>query len=276
VARDEVIAMADLAIRKAYANTSQGQMHYRYVPGPGAPLLMYHRAPATSLSFEPMMRLMAGERALYAFDLPGYGASFPPPGAPTATDYARWMMEAIDSLRLGAFHVFAHHTGTHFATEMAAVNPDRVTSLMLNGIAYLTAEERAPLAAAVQPAPPPDAAGKYMQASFERTASLFPAFDADLYHKEMIASMQSHESRHKSFAAVWGQDYPATLKKVTCPILATCAENEHWRFCFDRVFVDRPDAKRVLLGPAKFFTPELDAPATVAAIREFLRDIERR
>jgi len=91
----------------------------------------------------------------------------------------------------------------------------------------------------------------------------------------MIGSFQSHFSRHKSFAAVWGQDYPATLKRVTCPILATCAENEFWRFCFDRVFVDRPDAKRVLLGPAKFYTPELDAPATVAAVRAFLNEVER-
>ncbi|MDX2144279.1 MAG: alpha/beta hydrolase [Rhodospirillaceae bacterium] len=261
-------------IIKAYTDTSQGQVHYRHVPGPGTPLLMYHRAPATSLSFVPMMTLMAGERPLYAFDMPGYGESFEPPGHPTAADYARWLMEAIDSLGLKTFHIFAHHTGTHFATELTVANPARVKSLMLNGIAYLTPEERAPLAVAVQAAPPPDAEGKYMAASFARTATLLPAFDADLYHAEMIASMQSHFSRHKSFAAVWGQDYPAVLKRVTCPILATCADNEHWRFCFDRVFVDRPDAKRVLLGPAKFFTPELDAPATVAAIRTFLADVE--
>ena len=114
-----------------------------------------------------------------------------------------------------------------------------------------------------------------MSAGFKLIATLLPQFDAKLYHTEMTSMMQSHWVRHYSFNAVWGQDYPATLKRVTCPILATCAEDEVWRFCFERIFEDRPDAKRALLGPAKFFTPELDAPATVAAVRAFLRDVEK-
>ena len=267
--------MATPALRKAYADTSTGQIHYRHIPGPGTALVMYHRAPATSLSFEPMMQLMAGERPLYAFDIPGFGESFEPPGNPSAADYAHWLMEAIDALGLKKVHIFAHHTGTHFATEMTVAHPARVASLMLNGIAYLTAEERAPYVANVKEPAIPEPSGEYMAGTFKMIATLLPHFDARLYHTEMVGAMQSHATRYKSFAAVWGQDYPATFKKVTCPILATCAENEVWRFCFDRVFADNPNAKRVLLGPAKFFTPELDAPATVAAIHEFLQTVEK-
>lgn len=263
-------------ILKAYADTPAGQMHYRYVPGPGLPLVMYHRAPATSVSFAPMMELMAGERALYAFDIPGFGESFVPPGAPSAADYGRWFLDALDALRLEKVHIFAHHTGTHFATEMTAANPHRVASLMLNGIAYLTPEERAENAKMVRQPAPPDAEGAYMSGDFKRIGTLLPVFDPRLYHLEMIGAMQSYGARHKSFAAVWAQDYPAALKKVRCPILATCAENEHWRFCFDRVFVDRPDAKRLVLGPQRFYTPELDAPAAVAAIRAFIKEVESR
>jgi pimeloyl-ACP methyl ester carboxylesterase len=179
----------------------------------------------------------------------------------------------LDGAGLSRVHIFAHHTGTHFATEMAGLHPDRVASLMLNGIAYLTAEERAKFAATVQPPEPPDPDGKYMAGQFARIAGLLPSFDPALFHEEMIGAFQSHFSRHKSFAAIWGQDYPAALARVRCPILATCAENEFWRPYFDRVFVARPDAKRMVLGPAKFYTPELDAPATVAAIRAFLAEI---
>lgn len=261
-------------ILKAYANTPDGQMHYRYLPGSGTPLVMYHRSPASSVSFVPMMKLMAGDRPLYAFDMPGFGESFLPLGTPTAGDYARWLLAANDALGLEKFHIFAHHTGTHFATEMAAANPARVASLMLNGIAYLTPDERIPYAATVKAAATPDPEGAYMAGGFKLIATLLPHFEADLYHAEMVGMMQSHATRHKSFAAVWGQDFPATLKRVTCPILATCAENEVWRFSFDRLFEDIPNANRALLGPAKFFTPELDAPATVAAIRAFLREVE--
>ncbi|MBL8643461.1 MAG: alpha/beta fold hydrolase [Rhodospirillaceae bacterium] len=261
-------------IVKAYAGTRQGQMHYRHVPGNGTPLVMYHRAPATSASFTAMMDLMTGDRPLYAFDMPGFGESFAPMSQPTAADYARWLLEGLDALSLHKAHIFAHHTGTHFATQMAADNPGRVASLMLNGIAYLTPEERATYAKTVQPPATPDAEGVYMSNGFKLIATLLPHFEARLYHDEMTAMMQSHWTRHYSFAAVWGQDYPAVFKRVTCPVLATCAENEMWRFCFDRVFVDKPEAKRVLLGPAKFYTPELDAPATVAAVRAFLREVE--
>ncbi|MBM3516177.1 MAG: alpha/beta hydrolase [Alphaproteobacteria bacterium] len=267
--------MASVAIKKAYADTSQGQVHYRYVHGPGTPVVFLHRAPASSVSFVNMMMLMAGERGLYAFDIPGFGMSFAPTGQPTAPDYGRWILEAIDHVGLGTFHMFLHHTGTHFGTEIAAAHPSRVKSLALNGIAYLTAEERAQHAAAVKEMPPPDAEGKYMASQFSRIAGLLPAFDPMLYHEEMIGSFLSTYARHKSFNAVWGQDYPAVLKRVTCPILATTAENEFWRFCFDRVFVDHPTAQRAVLGPAKFYTPELDAAATVAALRTFIDRVER-
>ena len=261
-------------VRKAYADTRHGQVHYRWVAGPGVPLVMYHRAPATSASFGPMMERMAGERGLYAFDLPGFGMSFAPDGTPTVADYAGWLLESLDALGLDRFHIFAHHTGTHFATEMAAAHPDRVASLMLNGIAYLTAEERAKLVADIRATAIPDPDGAYMADAFKIMASLLPEFDARLFHEEMTGIFLAHYSLNKSFGAIWRQDYPATLAKVKCPILATCAENEAWRFCFERIFADRPDAKRAVLGPAKFFTPELDAVATVAVIRRFLDGIE--
>ncbi len=261
-------------IIKGYANTSQGQVHYRHIPGNGAPLVMYHRAPATSVSFEPMLQLMAGDRPLYAFDMPGFGETFSPKAQPTPGDYARWLLEANDALGLDKFHIFAHHTGTHFATQMAADNPSRVATLMLNGIAYLTAEERATFSKTVLPPGMPDAEGAYMAGGFKLISTLLPHFDEKLFHAEMTGMMQSHWARHFSFNAVWMQDYPTTLKRVTCPVLATCAEDEVWRFAFERVFEDNPKAKRALLGPAKFFTPELDAPATVAVIRAFLREVE--
>ena len=262
-------------IKLAYADTSQGQVHYRYVHGPGTPVVFLHRAPASSASFINMMTLMAGERGLYAFDIPGFGQSFAPAGTPSAADYGAWILEAIDHIGLGRFHMFLHHTGTHFGTEIAVAHPDRVRSLALNGIAYLTADERATFAAAVKAADEPDAKGQYMAGQFERIAGLLPAFDAKLFHEEMIGSFLSHYSRHKSFAAIWNQDYPATLKRATCPILATAAENEFWRYCFDRVFVDLPTARRAVLGPAKFYTPELDAAATVSVLKIFIADVER-
>ena len=232
-------------ILKAYANTASGQVHYRWTDGPGTPLAFYHRAPATSASFIPLMQELAGERPLYSFDIPGFGESFDPPGNPTMSDFADWMLAALDVIGLDRVHIFAHHTGTHIATDMAGRYPDRVASLGLNGIAYTTAEERAQHAASMRDPVTPDEQGDYIVNTFRLIKTLFPKFDPELTPLEVIGALRSHYSRQKSFAAVWGQDYPAALKAVTCPILATCAEDDVWAPVFDRVFEDRPDAKKV-------------------------------
>ncbi len=262
------------AILKAYANTPSGQVHYRWSDGPGIPLLFYHRAPATSASFIPLMEELAGERPMYSFDIPGYGESFDPPGDPSMSDFADWMVAALDTIGLDRVHIFAHHTGTHIATDMAARYPERIVSLGLNGIAYTTADERAENLAKMKEPAKPDEEGKYLTDVHRIMKMLFPKFDPDLTPLEVIGALRSHYTRQKSFAAVWNQDYPAALKAVTCPILATCAEDDVWAPVFDRVFEDRPDAKKVWLGKAMFLTPEYDAPRTAEVIRDFLSDVE--
>ena len=262
------------AVLKAYANTPAGQIHYRQSDGLGMPLVFYHRGPATSASFIPLMEQLVGERPLYSFDIPGYGESFDPPYGSTITDFADWMLAALDAVGLEKFHIFSHHTGTHIATDMAARFPHRIVSLGLSGIAYLTDEERAQQAAKVGQPVTPDEDGNYVQNTFRIVKSLFPKFDPDLTHMELIGALQSHFTRYKAFAAVWGQDYPAALKKVTCPILATCAEDDDWAPVFDRVFNDRPDAKKVWLGKSRYLTPEYDAPRLAEVIRHFLAEVE--
>lgn len=264
--------MAD--ILKAYANTDAGQVHYRWSDGPGLPLAFYHRAPATSASFVPIMQEMAGERPLYSFDIPGFGESFDPPGNPTMSDYADWMLAALNVIGLDRVHIFAHHTGTHIATDMAARYPDRVVSLGLSGIAYTTPEERAENAKTVKPPEPYDEAGDSVMRTFNIVKSLFPKFDPDLTPLELIGGLRTHNTRYKSFSAVWAQDYPVALKAVTCPILATCAEDDVWASVFDRVFKDRPDAKKVWLNKTKFLTPEYDALRVAEVLREFIADVE--
>ena len=265
-----------MAVRKAYVDTEWGQMHFRVVRGDGTPLVMFHRTPASSASFESLMTLMVGERPLYAFDTPGFGQSFDPPGMPSIADYAAYMRAAFDALGLDRVHIFAHHTGTHFATELAAAYPDRVAALILNGIAYLTAEEREKFRATVAPPKKPDPEGRYAAETWTTVAGLFDEFDPDLTHAEFLGAMRAITGRDQAFNAVWDQDYPATLDRVTCPVLATCAENDMLRPFFDRVLADHPEFKSELLGPAKFFTPEYDAERTAAAIRAFLTDVESR
>ncbi len=265
-----------MTIKKAYVEIGDGQVHYRTVSADGGtPLVFFHRAPSSSLSFEKMMTMMADERPLYAFDTPGYGQSFDPPGMPDMLAYRDWMFEAIDAVGLDRFHIFGHHTGTHFGTEMAAAHPDRVVSLMLNGIAYLTADERAQFRAGMSPPQVPDPDGKYAMQIFEVLKGMSKSFDAETLHQDYVGSLRSLAGRQQSFNAVWNQDYPAALAKVSCPILATSAEDDLFAGYLDRVAEAHPHAKKVVLGPAMIWTPELDTERVVQVVRAFLNKVER-
>ncbi len=260
-----------MSIRKAYLDLPQGQVHYRTSAGPGLPLVFLHRTPASSASFTNMMSLMAGERALYALDTPGFGQSFDPEGMPAMTDYAGWALAALDALGIGDCVLFGHHTGVHIATQMAVMAPERVRALIINGIAYFTAEEREGFRQKISAPLPPDPEGDYVSATWKIISGLFTTFDPVLTHQEFLDALRATEGRRQSFAAVCDQDYPAVLAQVTCPILALTAEDDIFRAFFDRLLADRPDAAHRILGPAGICSPERDAEGNVAAVREFLQ-----
>lgn len=265
-----------MTIRKAYVDLPDGQLHYRSVTGgPGMPLVLFHRAPSSSLSFEKMMTAMTGERSMYAFDTPGYGQSFDPKGMPNIFAYRDWMMQAIDVLGLERFHIFGHHTGTHFGTEMAAAHPGRVLSLMLNGIAYLTTEEREQQRAAMSPPQDPEPDGAYAVALWDLLTRMAKQFDAETLHQDFVGALRSRKGRQQTFNAVWDQDYPAALAQVTCPILATTAEDDLFAAYLDRIGKAHPTAKTVVLGPAVIWSPELDTERLVAEVRDFMNEVEQ-
>ncbi len=171
-------------------------------------------------------------------------------------------------------HIFAHHTGTHIATEMAVLEPQRVQSLMLNGIAYLTAEERAEFRKIMKPPPPTDPEGDYVKVTWGTIGNLFSDFDPELTPLEFLWALRAMNGRHQIHTAIWEDDYRAMLARVTRPILALCAEDDMLRPYFDRVAEALPDAQCVVTGAARFFSPERDTARTVNEIRAFLSQIE--
>ena len=119
-------------ISKGYVAIDAGQIHYRCVDGPGAPIILLHRTPVSSASFAQVLGYLAGVRKVYAFDTPGFGQSFLPEAAPKAADYGAWFLQAVDQLGIEEFHLGAHRvdylvnsagvTGSHSAELVYRVN----------------------------------------------------------------------------------------------------------------------------------------------------------
>lgn len=264
-----------MTIIKAYVDVPAGQIHYRHVTGRGRPIVFLHRTPASSISFEPMMRLLEGVGALYAFDTPGFGQSFTPPDMPSMADYGGWMLGAFDALGIDQPVIFGNHTGVNIAVELALSAPERVAALVLNGIAYYDETERLAFQARISPPRAPDPAGIYVRETWDMVAGLIGTDDPNLVHREFLGAMHAMSGRHQAFSAVGAQDLPQALAQIACPVLALTACDDIFRNKFDLLLSALPAITGKVLGAGGICAPERDAQTNAAALRAFLTTLKQ-
>ena len=261
-------------IKKSYININSGQIHYRYIEGDGLPLLFFHRTPSSSIMFERLMLKMKNDRPLFAFDTPGFGESFNPVGMPSLEDYRDWFIAAIEKTELDHFHIYAHHTGTHIASEIALKLEQQVLSLCLNGAAYLTFEEREIFQNNFTSAVEADEEGKYLIETFNLIKTLFPTFDPDLVDLELRGALRSKVGRNQAFTAIWKQDFMKVLSKIKCPILVMSAIDDFFIDQLELIKKDFPLIRTAILKESRIASPELQTAATACLIRDFIKEVE--
>ncbi|MFO1376312.1 MAG: alpha/beta fold hydrolase [Steroidobacteraceae bacterium] len=257
-------------ILKGYANIEAGQIHYRRVHGPGVPVVCLHQTASSSAMWVKVMERMAGERPFVALDTPGFGGSFDPPRVPPSMGtYAEWLLEAIDALGIGQFHVLGHHTGACIAVEMASRQAERVVSVAMIGAVPLTEDERNEFKQHYSTPFSPTVDGSYLKATWDYLQGLGAHGDLALHHREVVDTLRAYMGRYMAYTNVWRQDFTALFTRINVPMLLMCAEDDVLWAYFDRAKTLRPDADAVTLKGANF-EPDLDPNGLVSAYRTFL------
>ncbi|HWU03134.1 MAG TPA: alpha/beta fold hydrolase [Novosphingobium sp.] len=261
---------------KGYADTAAGQVHFRRCAGPGVPVVLLHRTPVSSASFERMLAYLDGRHAAIALDTPGFGASFRPQGHPSTRDYAGWLLEALDALGVTAFHLAAHHTGTHFAAEMAAMAPDRVRSLTLSGVLYAPEDERRKLRADIADAEPIAASGAHVTECWRLMKSLFLDYDGELVHAETLGALTAMDARDQAFNAIFAQNLRAVFGAVKCPVQVVQASDDPLGLgeMLTRFRADFPLVPVRSIGPAFLAAPERQSGQFARALLSFIHHVE--
>lgn len=118
-------------MKRGYADTPQGQIHY-LTAGKGDPLLLLHQT-GSSRQYWKLMPLLAERFRTFAPDNLGSGNSDPLPPNVQIPDLARSMVHFMDFLGIEKAHIFGFHTGNKIGTEMAVAWPSRVDRLILCG-----------------------------------------------------------------------------------------------------------------------------------------------
>ena len=122
--------------------------------GEGEPVIAIHGLGATKASFLPTVAALADDFRLIALDLPGFGESDKPLGAPyDAKWFAAAVVELLDALGLERAHLIGNSLGGRVALEVGLRSPDRVDRLVLLAPSLAWRRDRpwAPLLRLVRP-----------------------------------------------------------------------------------------------------------------------------
>jgi pimeloyl-ACP methyl ester carboxylesterase len=207
---------------------------------------------------------------LIALDTPGFGASFAPRGWPSMALYARWVIDALDALRVRRFHVFGQHTGANVAGELAVRNPSRVCSVAMLGPVPMSAAERRDFRKLLGESPiRPRADGSHMLENWGYAAHYNPGCDPAILHDEVVSMLRAWRGRPQAYRAVSFNDSLAVLKKIRAPLLLMTSPGDYFFPRFPEVRAVRPDAAEAIVGGDNF-QALLDPDGVARAIERFV------
>jgi pimeloyl-ACP methyl ester carboxylesterase len=117
-------------------------------------IVCLHGLGGSKASFLPTVNALADDYRVIAIDLPGFGESDKPIGAPyDAPWFARSALAAMDALGLDQAHVAGNSMGGRVAIEAGLTDRDRIGALLLlsPALAWLRSRPWAPLLRALRP-----------------------------------------------------------------------------------------------------------------------------
>ncbi len=119
--------------RFSVARTADGTRlrYFRQGPPDAPAILMLHGLSDSSFSFSRILPLVPPQFQALALDARGHGDSDRPAGGYDLTTLARDAIGVLDAAQVPRAFVVGHSMGTFVARVMAAIEPDRVTGLML-------------------------------------------------------------------------------------------------------------------------------------------------
>ena len=133
--------MEKVAIRRGFADTPEGQIHYA-MAGEGKPVLLLHQTPRSWDEYRDVLPIIGERYWAIAMDTIGFGDSYKPDKEGSIEEYGRGVIRLMDAMSIDRASLVGHHTGGVIAVEVAASYPERVDKLVLSSTPYVDAEDR--------------------------------------------------------------------------------------------------------------------------------------
>jgi pimeloyl-ACP methyl ester carboxylesterase len=261
-------------IRKSYVDTRLGQLHVRECAGGNEPIILLHQNASTGQAYERVMHALDGVRRLIAPDTPGFGASFAFDGSafigrPSMATYAQVVIDLLDRLGIERAHLVGHHAGSVLALRCAVDHASRVAGVVLSAPACLTPQERAEFGASFGKRIEPRADGSHLLDCWRYVGQLGAGADVMLHTREAIDTAHAVDGRTANYDALWEEDYPALLSRLSVPVGLMCSPDDALWPYFERARAIRPNAPYTTVGGGNY-SSDLDSQGFAAAVRKFV------
>lgn len=214
------------------------------ITGHGPPALFVHSSPANSFYVVKDMEVVADRYTCFAFDTPGFGLSDAlPKDELIVAELADALAETLEIIAMPPCPVFGTHTGAAIALELANRHPQRVTGLVLDGLASFTQEENDALFGEYFTKFPPDPLGGHYSSLWTRfrdQSTWFPwsaRSPEALNESDLTTPNSTHQWLTMYFdaadtyapayrAALSYRDGPAQVQRLAVPALFTAIESD--------------------------------------------------
>jgi pimeloyl-ACP methyl ester carboxylesterase len=206
-----------MTVRRGYADTPFGQLHYAET-GSGPAMLLLHQTPRSYDEFREVQPLLATRHRVIAMDMLGFGLSALLEKPQTIEQYAAGAFALLDAQSIDDAVVLGHHTGAAVALEMAASRPERVAALVLSsppwtGPEYRSSHAGQPSVDAVET----DANGNHLAELWRFRQQYYPAGRPDLLERFIRDALAVDPAEgHRACARYRMEDRVAL---VTAPVL---------------------------------------------------------
>lgn len=215
-------------VRKAYLDTPEGQIHYRWAGDKQAPgVVLFHESPLSGQVYELVLPLLGQHFWAIAPDTPGYGESEGTSEPREIPYYASRLIEFIRGLGLTRCALVGTHTGASLAIEAAYQAPELVEKLVLSGVPLYTPDERKHMQDNWTPPFTPVADGSHLQWVWQRYQGIYGASSSpELLNSAVAQFLKAGERYHWVYQAVFRYDPEPALRTLQQPVFHLIAEHD--------------------------------------------------
>jgi pimeloyl-ACP methyl ester carboxylesterase len=217
-------------VERHFVEVPAGVVHYAAC-GEGEPVLLLHQTPRSWDEYRDVLPLLGRRRRAMAMDTIGFGdSSRLPVGEDSIERWAEVAVSLLDALGVERAAVVGHHTGGYIAVEMAAARPERVSALVLSGVALHPIEKRLEHARTAQvDDASPELDGSHLVELWQQRAGFYPK-DVALLERFIIDCLRAGDLAAEGHRVVARYPLEQRLPLVSCPVLLVAPTADPYAF----------------------------------------------